>query len=46
MRPLTVPKLQVTPATSGEASDPCVEVQTMDRPPTARPSGTRLKKKK
>lgn len=47
MRPLTVPKLQVTPATSGETSDSCIEYHlTKDRPPTARPSATRLKKKK
>lgn len=47
MRPLTVPKLQVTPASSGETSDSSAEYQnTKDRPPTARPSGIRLKKKK
>ncbi|PNF13994.1 hypothetical protein B7P43_G08584 [Cryptotermes secundus] len=47
MRPLTVPKLQVTPAASGETSDSCIEYHhTKDRPPTARPSGTRSKNKK
>ena len=47
MRPLTVPKVQVTPATTGEQSEPPEEVSPVkERPPTAKPKVPWHKKKK